>query len=245
MKDHIYMPNEIFNDFRNSIKSAKHNTFAYSYYYYVSYLYRYCKWYDNEKITQALIKQKLQKSSIDKKVDYLIKKGGLLDEIGYTITESNYPLSWSMENGFLEFEMVKDFRELVGCNTIIQDLNFKVKYPVKSFFRNTDSATNEILDGTFYEVDNTHKIDYEVFEKCMSSEDLGTNAFYIYGYIKHKQGTYAQYKMASRQIKEKLIMSEPTFRKYSDALELHGLIKVHRETFTGKSGEANGYSIIS
>lgn len=238
------MPNEIFSDFRNSIKSAKHNTFAYSYYYYVSYLYRYCKWYDNEKITQALIKQKLQKSAIDKKVDYLIKKDGILDTIGYTITDSNYPLSWSMENGFLEFEMIKDFRELVGCNTIIQDLSYKVKYPVKSFFRNTDSLTNGNLDGTFYEVENTHKIDYEVFEKCMSNQHLGTNAFYIYGYLKWKQGTLKQYKMASRNIKNELIMSEATFRSYVNSLEEYKIVKVHREKFSGKNGKANGYSII-
>jgi hypothetical protein len=190
------------------------------------------------------MKEKLQKSPIDKNVDYIIKNNGVLDTMGYTRTTSDYPLSWTIDSGFLEFETISDRKSELGYKTIIQDLNYKVKYPVKSFFRNPDSEIEGLLDGTFYEVANTHKIYYDVFDKCMSEKDLGTNAFYIYGYIKHKQGTLNTYRMASRNVKEELIMSDPTFRRYTDALEQHGLIKIYRVKFSGKNGEANGYSII-
>jgi hypothetical protein len=243
IKDHIYVPNEIFKDIRENISSAKHNAFTYSYYYYVTYLYRYCEWYKDEKITQATIKQKLQKSPVEKKIDYIIKNNGILDTMGYTRTTSSYPISWTMENGFVEFMLIDDHRTLTGYKTIIQDLNYKVKYPVKSFFRNPDSEKDKILDGTFYEVENTHKINYEIFEQCMNNKDLGVNAFYIYGYIKYKQGGLKVCKIPSRSIKDEVLMSEPTFRKYVDELQRSGLVNIDRQKFAGENGIANGYSI--
>lgn len=245
MNDHIYMPNEIFEDFRENMDSSKHNAFAYTYYYYISYLYRYCKWNVDYKVTQAMIKEKLQLSPIEKRVDYIIKKGGILDSIGYTKTTDDYPIEWTNENGFIEFRTIKEHCKEFNVPVIITDKLFKVKLPTKGIFRTPDSENRKKLDGTFYEVDNTHKVEYSIFEKCMSEEDLGCIAFYIYGFLKNKNDIHGEgYGMALADSDINIGVSHITFGKYVKALEKHKLIKVSRYKRPMVSKKVNVYKTL-
>ena len=54
----IFMPNEIFGDLQKNIDNASHIAFAYSYIYFVTWLYRYAKYgMVNELIDQKFIKR--------------------------------------------------------------------------------------------------------------------------------------------------------------------------------------------
>lgn len=243
----IYMPNEIFDDLKQNISTYKHTAFAYTYYYYVSYLYRYCEHYEDEKITQALIKMKLGYTKAEKRIDYLIKKNGVLDSMGYTETTDDYPLSWTLDDdNILNFTTINDYRREYGKSVITQNRNFKIKIPTKGFHRTGDTYNENVLDGTFYDIANTHGIDYKVFEEMMEKkDDLGVSAFYIYGFLKYKTQMHKKYRTSLRGLMDAVgLLSFETICKYLTNLEDNGFIVVDHKVFQGINGEANLYSVI-
>lgn len=123
---HIYLDNRIFGELSKHIENSKHLAFAYSYIYYITYLYRYCKHTaSNVQITQEAIKKTLGYSPKNKTVDYIIKKGGLLDTIQYTLTTTDYPLEYGFdENRLLYFNTVSSFKEEFNLSN---SRNYKVK----------------------------------------------------------------------------------------------------------------------
>lgn len=185
------MPNEIFSDLINSDIKSVHIPFAYSYYYLINWLYRNTK-YGSFNIDQKKIKEILGYNPNEKRINYIIKKDGLLDHIGYTRTDKDYPMSWEI-NDDLEFIMLSDFTEDVQ-RAMRYDANkrFTVKFPIKAFYRHMEDEEmkedydNDYRDGTFYEVDNTHLIPFEVFMHCMTNKDIGCAGFYLYSYLKMK-----------------------------------------------------------
>jgi hypothetical protein len=229
-KKHIYIPNEIFDDFK-VIESTTQRAFAYSYYYYINYLYRYCMWIDGdgEKFTQERIKQKIGYSPTNKKINHIIKKDGVLDQIGYTETTNNYPLSYSYHEDFIEFSTISEFKDqIISAN----DRNFRIKKPIKSFYRYPLSQKQDFLDGTYYQVEYTHRINYSIFNNIMSNEELQTVGFYIYAYLKHKSDIFKLgYQRSFVALGQELGFSDKTIRKYVDKLEELGLIKVLRMKF--------------
>lgn len=184
----IAMPNEIFIDLKNwvktgDLKSIQHQEFAYSYYWLLAYLWRY-SYYSEEKIGQPEIKKILGYNSNEKRLNYIIKKNGLLNEMSYTFPTSNYPVSWHMRTGEdVEFDMLNDFeyydRELLTPN---KSRNFFVQSPLKHL---GDSEN----DGIYWNSSNTHILNSNIFTVCMSNSKLGCAGFYLYGllvYIRDK-----------------------------------------------------------
>lgn len=183
MNNH-FMPNEIFEDLQANLSKSPHITFAYSYYYLISWLFRNTT-YGFRNITPPIIKQLLGYSKTTKTINFLIKEGGVLDRMGYTQTTKNYPYLWEFDDGELEFffieeadESEKKYHHEGKAN------NFKIKYPVKHFYRSKESLEDDHMDGIFYDISNTHEVPFEVFIHCMSIKGLGTNAFYLYSYLK-------------------------------------------------------------
>jgi hypothetical protein len=238
------MPNEIFEDLNTNIENVNHRAFAYCYYYYVTYLYRYCKYQADQKNTQADIKQFLGYSPVQKKVDYIIKKDGVLDLIGYTLTTTNYPVNWYVdENHLLRFDTISEVKSKATI-PIISDRNFKVKYPLKCFHRTDESEKECIIDGTFFEVSNTHLIDFDSFKFMMGCEDLGVNAMYICAYLKYKNDKFEKYQVSFSNLAKELDISKTTLAKYIEKLEDHGFLKIYHQKFEkGKNGEANIYYV--
>jgi predicted transcriptional regulator len=68
-------------------------------------------------------------------------------------------------------------------------------------------------------------------------------AFYIYGFIKFKNGLYKDWYQASFEIlQEELGMSTSTLYKYLKSLEDYGLVEVKHQIFKlGEAGESNSY----
>jgi hypothetical protein len=241
-KKHIYLPNEIFENFQKNIEKSQHISFLYAYYYFISYLYRYCEY---EGMTQSIIKERLGYNPKEKRLDYLIKKDGELDKMGYTKTTTNYPLSWHMDSdNIIHFKTIEDFKK-ENHTHIISDRNFKVKYPIKMFHRFEESVAERVLDGTLYDASNTHKIEYDIFELCMDKEELGVTAFYIYGWLRHMTNIFGNYTASGRKLSLELRMSEPTLFKYTKALETNKLLKIEHKKFIGEDGEANRYRALT
>jgi hypothetical protein len=256
--EHIYLPNEVFADFKLNIHNSSQTAFAYSYLYYVTYLYRYCKFIDDngEKVTQESIKQFLGYSPKNKRVDYIIKKGGLLDILGYTVTTTDYPIQFLYDSlDFIYFETISNYKGIIkkkndkGEVIPLNERNFKIKKPLKAFFRTEEFLFHKELTGTFYQVEDTHRIDYKTFEYIIKHRQLGTLAFYLYGFLKHKNDIFKSgYQRSAEKIGDEIGISERTVRKYVNLLEEHHLINVERKQFNlhleEADFEANIYNII-
>lgn len=247
--EHVYLPNEVFIDLKRHISNSSQTAFAYSYLYYITYLYRYCKFIDDNgfRVTQECIKHFLGYSPKNKKVDFIIKKGGLLDNLNYTKTTTNYPIQFLYNSlDILYFETISDYKSILHK---LNDRNFKIKKPLKAFYRTEESVLDRELTGTFYAFENTHRIDYTNFHSIILDKELGTLGFYLYGYLKHKNDMFKSgYQRSYIKIGKEIGFSEKTVRKYANLLESHHLINVERRKFDmtlkEEDYEANIYNVI-
>ena len=220
----IFMPNEIFEDLKElKSKGVGHIAFAYSFYYFISWLYRYAK-YGEMKIDTGMIKQVLGYSPDNKKVNYLIKENGWLDQIGYTYSDTDYPIAWEYKED-VTFHMLSDLDD--ELRKVIQNSrgkNYKIKVPVKGLWRDQISQVEGIENGTFYEIDYTHEIPFDVFARCMDRDSLGVVGFYLYGYVKYRCDKFNKYNSSFERIGNEVGMSRNTADKYLTALIREGLI---------------------
>lgn len=239
-ENNIFIPNEIFNDLqvlRNN--GSSHISFAYSYYYLINWLYRYCK-YDSAYtlIDQKKIKEILRYNPNYKKVDYITKNQGILEELGYIKTVSDFPLFWDYEEGeFLEFTYLNQMDDTF-IEYYDKPRNFKLKYPIKSFTRfplDKEYATDYkegYEDGTYHEIDNTHLIEFDVFLFCMSNESIGCSGFYLYSFLKHMNDMFNGYDVSLEELSEQTGIKSRSLDKYLDVLKKFNMIQCeHNQEF--------------
>jgi len=173
-----------------------------------------------------MIKTLLGYNPDNKTVNYIIKKNGILDQIGYSYTTNDYPIAWSFENGEVSFTLIseldKEYKKLIGAEN---ERNSKIKYPVKCFHRHEESLDEDILDGTYYDIANTHCISFEAFAKCMEDDSLGVVGFYLYGFMKMKCQQFEEYKASYEWISKELHMSVSTVKRYIGRLLYNGFIQ--------------------
>jgi hypothetical protein len=221
----VYVPNEIFQDLKDSeMNRSNHLAFAYSYYYLCCWLYRYCK-YGHANIDVKMVKGMLGYSPNSKDIDFIIKKNGILDQMGYTFSSTDYPIAWDFNNGDILFTMLSeledDIRKMVREQ---KGKNYKIKIPVKGLWRDKQSEDEGIEDGTFYDISNTHMIPYDVFDKCMNDKELGCTGFYLYGYLKYRCQWHEKYNSSFEHIGNDTGVSKNTVEKYLFKLEQKGLV---------------------
>lgn len=244
----IYLPNEIFTDLQSKLDTSKHIAFAYSYYYYISYLYRYCKYLDDHgRQTQQQIKAVLGYAATNKSVDFIIKRGGILDQLGYTETTTDFPLSWSYDSETMElrFETILVLKQWDDSySQMFNDRNFRIKKPLKAFNRQQEDSHDE-RTGTFYNVHNTHGIHYDIYNGII--QQFGCMGFYLYGFLKHKCDIFGGYQASQYVLCDKLrITSSSTLFKYTNLLRDAGYIQIERKQFYPNSNDrvANVYKIV-
>ncbi|WP_335871942.1 hypothetical protein [Bacillus sp. 2205SS5-2] len=240
----VFMPNEIFDDLHRKFNTlfpedhekngavGSHVAFTYSYVYFIAWLHRYCK-YSDTWITTNGIKKCLRYSPTTKTIDFIIKKNGVLDDLGYTLTTTNYPIYWTFEDQDLQFVTVSDLDE-VDKQYITQKLrNYKVKFPVKQFYRDRESYEEGIIDGAYYEVYNTHMIDFEVFMFCMGEKDLGCTGFYLYSYLKMMNDQFKNgFDVALADLTHQTKIKDRTLDKYLKSLKKYRMINcIHNQDY--------------
>jgi len=240
----IYIPNEIFNDIQGKLSEiSSHVAFAYSYYYLITYLYRFTKYRLGEGyFTQAKLKEFLGYSATNKKVDFIIKKGGVLDELGYTETITDYPIDWhSNDLNMIVFKYVRSLKseEMQDVNkSEVNSRNFKAKKPVKAFMREGYEC------GTFYGVENTHYIPVYDFLQCMYDKELGINAFYLYGFLRMMYDKFPRgYKVSAPELMDLTGLKRSTLFKYMRKLEQEKFISV-TSVKVGDKNFPNVYKVI-
>lgn len=243
LESKLYMPNEIFEDLINNVKNTPHIAFAYTYIYLITWLYRYCKYYGgNDVISNSSIKSFLGYSPDTRTINYLIKKNGLLDKIGYTITDRDMPISVDHDGEELNFSLISELDDKSketysyesSAEKYLRDtfpMNFTFKYPVKAFERMIDED-GKIGYGTFYEVDNTHLIPFDIFLYCMTNENINCTGFYLYAYLKHKNDIYGGYDVSLENLVEETGIAERTLDKYLGMLKKYKMIDFkHNQKF--------------
>ncbi|KZZ85642.1 hypothetical protein [Bacillus sp. SJS] len=228
-EDKLFMPNEIFDDLKESdFTSSAHIYFAYAYIYLITWLFRYAK-YGQFEISVKTIKQILGYKPNYEKIDYIIKKNGLLDQMGYTMTVSDYPLSWTYkkyENDEIEFYMVSDV-DPDDKETVLygKRRNIKIKFPVKHFHRDAEAYEEGHPNGVFYDVEKTHMIPSEVFLFSMSKSEIGCTGFFLYSYLKSKNQIFKSgYDVSLTNLAKETGLKPRTLDKYLDALKKHRMI---------------------
>ncbi|MFV2046876.1 hypothetical protein CJ195_21860 [Bacillus sp. UMB0899] len=244
-ESNVYMPNEIFEDLQNYIKNTPHIAFAYSYYYLITWLYRYCKFSLNNGISNSTIKEILGYSADTRSINYLIKKNGLLDQIEYTSTTRDFPVWWNADQikyEELEFTLVNEVDNVKDENGEIKKprnysyeysiektyrdsvpKNFTIKYPEKAFARFEDEE-GKCEEGTFYKIEYTHNIPFEVFMYCMSNDDIGCTGFYLYAFLKHKNDIYGDYDISLEDLAIETGIADRTLDKYLGMLKSYKMI---------------------
>lgn len=232
----IFMSNHYFDIIKelNQLKGLKstHMGFVYSYMYLQTYMCRNTV-YDYFIPTVKEIKEILGYSPIQKSLDYIIKKDGLLDSEGVTITDNDFPLicQYRKEEDSLLFYLasdvhptLKDYRDMHNVS-----LTTTYKFPVLSFYDSHKRDDIKIFygddGGTFYDVSDTTNIRFEVFAYCMSNKEIGDTGFYLYSYIKHMNDLHGDdYKATASTISNKIGIPERTIKKYLKSLKSYNLI---------------------
>lgn len=222
----MYIPNEIFDDISLiEGKGSGHIAFTYSYYYLVNWMYRYAK-YGQSPIDVKMIKQALGYSETNKTMDYIIKKGGVLDSINYTSTTSDYPVIWEFNKNSLKITTLNGLDSYSKEKLKERHTNrFNIKYPIKSFYRTIESESDQYEDGTYFDISNTHEIPFEVFLFCMSNKELGCAAFYLWSYLKMMNQMFKRgYDVGLERLSKEVYIPRKTLSRYLDVLKMHNMI---------------------
>lgn len=177
----VAMPNRIYADIKQwleegEIKSPSHQEFIYCFYWMSAYLWGFAK-YGEYGYTISDVKQMLGYNPNEKRINYIVKQDGLLDQKGYTNTVDNFPVLWHMKDGEdISFTMLNDYddldKELVN--------KFKAKKP---FVKAPMLSIGGNNDGLYWNAENSHILKGEIFVACMANDNLKCAGMYLYGIL--------------------------------------------------------------
>lgn len=258
----LFIPNEIFEDLIKNIKTTSHIAFSYSYIYLITWLYRYAKHFNvNDIIDNKKIKTILGYNSNNQTLDYLIKKNGLLDDMGYTESTRDYPLTWDFNKYNREdisFFMSSEIEGEVSDHRKAIPKRFFLKKPLKGFYRIRIEDREEFEEvGTFYDISNTHCIPFEVFVYCMSNPKISCVGFYLYCYLKHKNDIFEfGYDVSLDELSIQTGIARRTLNSYLGVLKSYTMIDFHynqdffaagmkKEDRKANTYSARGYALFS
>ncbi len=261
---YVQIPNGIFKDLSQSIKDKKGGTniqqssFAYAYLVCLSFLYKYAHYVDvnNESYIQSNdIKRILGYSAKTKSIDYIIKKDGLLENIGLIETTEDFPVyttySTDKYNGIdiREFITVNDLKHgsddilFKKIKSIVKNKNYAIKIPKFIFDYKGDV-------GTLYDYSNTHMINIKEFIGIIYDNKFDNIDFMLYAFFKSKcQNLNNNTKsIPLLRIISEIGMSKDSFYTHLKFIESKGLIKIAHKDWVMDSEmdnyEANDYKFI-
>ena len=240
----VAMPNRIYADMKQwletgELNSPQHQEFIYCYYWLIVYLWGFAK-YGEHGYTTTEIKKMLGYNPNEKRVNYIIKQDGLLDLKGYTNTVDDFPVLWSLKDGELSHTMFSDYDEL--DRQIVNKFKahkITVKAPLLSIGENND--------GLYWNSENTHMINGDVFTACMTNKSLMCGGLYLYGLLAtmrdknlHFHDT-DEFQCAHKTLMDLTGWGDTKTRRMIVDLCSAGLIE--RKQKTQKKGEVNWYKL--
>jgi hypothetical protein len=162
-----------------------------------------------------------------KDIDYIIKKDGLLDKFGYTVSTSDHPIEFKRDN--LLGDIIRTISEYNKDDDKYRGTSHRqqIKLPVKCMHRTRRDLKNNELTGTYFYSDNAIKLEYKTFMDIIKNKELGCSGFLIYLFIrKHYQGLMMGYE----NIANNLLMTKMTVINKIKILKDLGYInvKIHR-----------------
>lgn len=222
----VYINNSIFNELLkcNLLSHISHLSYAYGYYCLITHLYRNAK-YQNFLLKQSDLKEILGYSPNNRSLDFISKMHGLLDELGYTETITDFPVR--IDTGKL---IVVDMYRKVKCNSFLNievPSNYRVKLPVRAFYKDSKSKQVGELNGSYYEASDCHKFDLEMFIDCVSNNNIGCTGFFIASFIKAlniipKSGPFSNLVGIAKMLR----IQKKTLRKYVKHFAENGILEV-------------------
>lgn len=261
--------------------NANHIAFAFSYVFLISYLYRYAKYhYKDNDDKEVFIDQdtiyKMCNTSPDSRgkhgVNYITKKDGLLERLGYIRKVKEYPIDFQLKDRFSEvvtdfntqqpehvdFILNDDYEVTYEVNGVelryIQKSPYPkrtISYPVKAFHRFEEAEQDNYYNGYFIYPDYTTRIDINVFIHCMSIKELGTKGFYLYCFLKSKCDYYPahEYTRSIRDMSHDTGLGKTTLVDLITTLEEYNMITNSHNFYVpnlpdGKKLPANRYTVI-
>lgn len=260
----LLMPNEVIpmivkcEQIESKQEKAKAISFAYTYLFISTWMYRYAKYGVVNMEIQSVkgLKRLAGISETTKTLDFIIKKNGMLDQLGLTetIPYKEAPIKWGLdENNNPVFEYFKSLdKEVIAL--IEKDFSLKrrqLKKPLLATNQRKETLYKNAIDGTFFDgKDYTHNVDILTLFKCLSEDDLGVVGFYLHCFL-NSRIMEKSVQISIFTIAKESGLSEKTVVRYLKALRQYGLIEVKVENFiVGKldfniESEANTYSINS
>jgi len=229
----VYLPNEIFSDLESYLVDSPQIAYAYSYTYLAHFLYRNCKYFDNKVLINGdIFKQVLGYAKSNRTMNDITKrKSGLLEEIGYLESTKDMPLSWTFEADSgepLSFDVSSNYEK--GELPPVPSAFFLWR-PVKAFERTIlhikegGGFEEEDIPGTFYDVFRTHTVDFDIFTYCMANKELGTIAFYLYSWLKHKNDLFEKgYDVTYDKLSQETGIDRRTMVSYMNLLKGYRMI---------------------
>ena len=227
----IALPNELYPLLlqwsQEGLIKSTHIGLTWSYLYLVTFLYRYAI-YDRFLPNTEQIKVMLGYSAKDCRIDYLIKKNGLLDQHQLTESTNNFPVHVeTVQNGLSinpQFTHLLDFDKAYVKQYKTDKKIGRTSYCKKPLFAFNRQPYEQ---GTFYDISNTTLIPYKVFEFCMRKDDLGCTAFYIYSYLVHMNDVYeSDFKCTTNKLAKQIGLSEKTITRYMNVMRGYRMLDV-------------------
>lgn len=253
-ENYLLMPNEVIEKLVKckELEDSTAVAVAYAYTYLITYMYRYAKYgvMAFEETSVKGIKKMLGLSPTNNTYDYIIKKGGVLDQLGITktlsMTQSPIAVWVDMEHDFEfpEFQLFADLedetKEIILNGQTMKKRTFK--YPVLAL-EEREPIEGLACNGTIFGAgkDYTHMIPMEAFLKCMSNPELGATAFYLYAFIRARYGKNKSVQISLNGISDNSGIRPTTRDKYLKLLRQYGMIGVQVEDFVVGRDDYNAH----
>lgn len=240
----VAMPNKIYPDMKQwlevgELKSPQHQEFVYCFYWMSAYLWGFAK-YGEYGYTISDIKQMLGYNPNEKRINYIVKQDGLLDQKEYTSTVNDFPVLWSLKDSELSFTMLSDY------DVLDQPLvnKFKAYTP---FVKAPLLSIGNDNDGLYWNAENSHIVRGDIIVTCMANDKLKCAGVYLYGLLLmmrdknlHFHDT-DEFQCAHKTLMDLTGWGDTKTRRIVAELCKDGLIK--RSQKIQKKGEVNWYAI--